>query len=93
MDLVYSLAVRCKERADEQHRCAGCANEGRKNTADCEEKSVVTRSCPDITCEVDAARYYVEREQQADELEILNSRVNERSTSGLPEHPGGRRDR
>ena len=93
MNLVHALAVRRQKRTDEQHRCAGCADKGRKNTADSKEERVVTRSCSNITREVDAARYYVEREQQADELEILNSRVNERSTSGLPEHPGGRRDR
>ena len=93
VDLVHTLAVRRQERTDEQHRCAGCADKGRKNAADCKEERVVARSCSDITREVDAARYYVEREQQADELEILNSRVNERSASGLPEHPGARRDR
>ena len=92
MDLVNTLAVGGKQGTDQQHCCAGCPNEGCQDAANCQEDCVVSWGCSNIAGEVNTTRDHVEREQQADELEVFNPRINQWAASGLPEHPQRRRN-
>ena len=92
MDLVGALAVGGKQGTDQQHCCAGCPDERCQEATNCQENGVVPGGCSNIAGEVNTARDHVEREQEADELEVFNPRINQRAASGLPEHPQRRRN-
>lgn len=68
---MLALGVRPQHRADEQHRCAGRADERGDDRAEREERRVGPRRALEVASEVDAAGDVEEAAQQRDEAGVL----------------------
>ncbi len=74
---VLPLAIRLEERADEQHRGPGGADEGGEERPSGQEGGVRPRRGLEITVEEDAARDHVEAREQDDEGHVVEGGVDE----------------
>ena len=88
VDLVATLGVGVEQRADQEHRGAGGADEARQDPADGQERGVVAGRRADVTGEEEPARDDEQRQQQGDELGVLQQGVpHERVLAGAAYFP------